>query len=420
MSFRKLPFHYGWLIVFCCILTTFSCFGLARFAFGMLLPAMGQGLALSFDQMGYLGTANFAGYLLAVAITPACLKRFRPRRTLSASLLLIALTLAGLSQVQGFGVAAVLYLFTGVGSGLANISGVVLVAHWFRREKRGHAAGLMTAGSGLAIIFSGLVVPLLNQVQNYPGWRLSWLLFAVIVLLLMLVVTVLVRNAPEEIGLEPLGRKEVVSETELKSDRDAGNGRVLLLLGMLYLAFGLTYMVYGTFFVTSLITEHGFAETTAGQFWSWVGFFSLVSGVAFGALSDRIGRKRGLMVVFAIQTCAYLLAGSGLGSGALMLSVVFYGITAWSIPAIMAAAVGDYLGVAKAAAGFSLITFFFAGGQVCGPAIAGIIAEASGGFSLPFLLSALITFAAMLFALTLPRTAPSQQSGGRGSKVHNT
>ncbi len=400
---RSLPFHYGWLIVVSCILTTFCCFGLARFAFGMLLPAMGEGLALSFDQMGYLGTANFAGYLLAVAVTPACLKRFRPRRTLGSSLLLIALTLAGLSQVAGFTTAFGLYLLTGFGSGLANISGVVLIAHWFRREKRGRAAGLMTAGSGLAIIFSGWLVPWLNVLFGDRGWRLSWLLFALIVLLLAVITSVLVRNEPEDVGLKPIGRQGSLSAVDLTPGQQTGSGRVLLLLGLLYLAFGLTYMVYGTFFVTSLVTEHGFAEKTAGQFWSWVGFFSLFSGVFFGSLSDHIGRRRGLMVVFAIQTCAYLLAGSGLGAGALMLSVVLYGVTAWSIPAIMAAAVGDYLGVARAAAGFSLITFFFAGGQVCGPALAGLIAEHSGGFARPFLLSALVTFVAMLFALTLPR-----------------
>lgn len=399
-------FHYGWLIVVCGMLTTFSCLGLARFAFGMLLPAMQEGLALSYEQMGYLGTANFIGYLLAVAMTPGVLKRLRPRLTLGLSLVLIALTLAALSQATTFRMVLFLYLTTGIGSGLANISGVVLIAYWFRRDKRGRAAGLMTVGSGVAIIFSGWVVPRLNALPGDDGWRLSWLLFAAIVLFLALLIVLLVRNTPEELGLAPVGRQEMLSDAELKGGYPRGSGRVLVLLGLLYLAFGLTYMVYGTFFVTSLVSEHGYLEKVAGQFWSWVGFFSLFSGILFGTLSDRIGRKRGLMTVFIVQTLAYLLAGSGLGYAALMLSVVLYGVTAWSIPAIMAAAVGDYLGAAKAAAGFSLITFFFAGGQVCGPAIAGIIAERFGSFALPFLLCALVTAGAALFTLTLPRTAP--------------
>ncbi|MBW6508326.1 MAG: YbfB/YjiJ family MFS transporter [Desulfuromonadales bacterium] len=55
--------------------------------------------------------------------------------------------------------------------------------------------------------------------------------------------------------------------------------------------------------------------------------------------------------------------------------------------------------------GFSLITFFFAGGQVCGPAIAGIMAEHYGSFAPAFLVAALITVAAAVFCLTLPRAS---------------
>lgn len=401
----RLPFHYGWLIVVACILTTFSCFGLARFAFAMLLPGMQAGLNLSYEQMGYLGTANFVGYLLAVAVTPGVLARWRPRLTLGFALILITATLAAMAHAQTFGSLLVLYLITGFGSGLANISGVVLIAFWFRRERRGRAAGLMVVGSGLAIMFAGWVVPRLSQLEVVEGWRLSWLLFALIVAILAMIALLLVRNTPEEMGLQPVGRPVAVTAVDVSSSYPPGSGRVLILLGLLYLAFGLTYMVYGTFFITSLVAEHGYPEALAGQFWTWVGFFSIFSGVLFGALSDRIGRRLGLMLVFIIQTMAYLLAGSGLGTVALMLSVVLYGVTAWSIPAIMAAAVGDYLGAAKAAGGFSLITFFFAGGQVCGPAVAGIMAEHYGSFAPAFLLAALITVAAALFCLTLPRAS---------------
>ena len=401
---RLFPFHYGWLIVVACVLTTFSCFGLARFAFAMLLPGMQQGLGLSYEQMGYLGTANFVGYLLAVAATPTVLRRWRPRLTLGVSLCLIAVTLASLSQARYFVTALVLYLMTGFGSGLANISGVVLINYWFRRDRRGRAAGLMVVGSGLAIMFSGWVVPRLDLVSGFEGWRLSWLLFALIIALLALGVYLLVRNTPEEVGLQPLGQSVAITPADVSSSYPRGSGRILMLLGLLYLAYGLTYMVYGTFFVTSLIVEHGYAHNVAGQFWSKVGFFSLFSGVVFGALSDRIGRRYGLMLVLLIQTGAYLLSGSGLGHAALMLSVVLYGLTAWSIPAIMAAAVGDYLGPARAATAFSLITFFFAAGQVCGPALAGIMAEHFSSFSPAFLFAALLTFCAALFTLTLPQT----------------
>lgn len=399
----RLPFHYGWVIVVTGCLTLFSCLGLARFAFGMLLPGMGQALDLAYDQMGFLGTANFIGYLVSVALTPTILKMLRPRLTIGGGLLLIALTLAAMSRAGSYAELLGYYALTGVGSGLANISAMVLVAHWFRREKRGQAAGLMVLGNGVGIIFSGQVIPLLNSSYGASGWRVSWLVLATVVLAVSVVATLLLRNDPDVLGLEPLGRQQALASTEFSTAGGSGPGRALLTLGVLYLAFGATYMIYGTFVVTSMVEEYGFSEAVAGRFWSWVGIFSLFSGVLFGSLSDRIGRKGGLMAVFGVQTAAYLLAASGWGTGALWLSVALYGIAAWSIPAIMAAAVGDYLGITRAAAGFSLITFFFAGGQTVGPAVAGILAEQMGSFAPAFLLSAGITAAAALGALSLPR-----------------
>jgi len=184
-------------------------------------------------------------------------------------------------------------------------------------------------------------------------------------------------------------------------------------LGILYLIFGATYMIYGTLIVTTMVVEFGFAEAKAGMYWSWVGFFALFSGVLFGVLSDRIGRKGGLMAVFGVQTAAYLLAGSGLGSVALILSVVLYGLAVFSIPTIMAAAVGDYLGLSRAAAAFSLITLFFAVGQTIGPAAAGVIADASGTFTTSFIASGVLTGLAILLAAFLPKpgAAASEESG---------
>lgn len=399
---RQLPFHYGWVIVGCGILTLFACLGLARFAYGMLLPAMREGLQLAYDQMGYVSTANFAGYLVAVGLAPLAIRRFKPRLTITFGLLLIACCMLGISQCNSFIVILLLYTLTGIGSGFANIPVMVLVSHWFRRERRGRAAGLMVVGNGAAIVFAGFLIPFLNQQFGDEGWRVGWMSLGLIALVIAGIVAGLLRNDPENLGMEPVGNKAVIDAETLTVHEPANSGRIIVWLGLLYLVFGATYMVYGTFIVTTMVVEFGFAESTAGMFWSWVGFFSLFSGVSFGMLSDRIGRKGGLMTAFAMQTLAYLLAGSGIGTVALMASVVLYGLAAWAIPAIMAAAVADYMGLNKAAAAFSIVTFFFAVGQTVGPGTAGVIAEASGSFTTSYLCAAGLTASAILFAVFLP------------------
>ncbi|WP_305042465.1 MFS transporter [Geoalkalibacter sp.] len=402
------PFHYGWVIVFTGILTLFACLGLARFAFGMLLPAMGAGLKLGYDQMGYISTGNFAGYLLSVALAPLLIRLLRPRLLIVCGLLLIALCMLAISRGQDFFTVAALYFFVGMGSGFANIPVMVLVSHWFRRERRGRAAGLMVMGSALGIVFSGFLIPRLNLALGPEGWRTGWLVLGLIALGVSLIAAILVRNDPTELGLEPVGRKTELPPQALVPKNPPGAGRILLELGLLYLLFGATFMIYGTFIVTSLVVEHGIAEARAGLFWSWVGGFGLLSGVLFGTLSDRIGRKGGLMLVFAVQTAAYLLAGANLGTPALMLSVVLYGLVAFAIPTIMAAAVGDYLGLSRAAAAFSTITVFFAVGQTLGPGAAGMLAETMGTFRVSYLIAAVLTGAGVLLAARLPKPHDSR------------
>ncbi len=400
--------HYGWIIVLVGTLTIVACLGLARFAFGMLLPSMREALGMSYDEMGLLGTANFAGYLTAVGLIPFLLRRFTPRKLIAGGLLLISGCIFGISLCNSYSPVLVLYTLVGIGSGLANIPLMVLVSYWFRRERRGRAAGLIVIGSGFAIIFSGYAIPLLNAHFGANGWRAGWALIALIVLVIAIIAALLIRNNPAEKGLEPLGRKEISDTPQTEKQRRVTSAQILTHLGVLYFIFGATYVIYGTFIVTTLIEEYGYAEASAGHFWSWVGFFSLFSGIVFGTLSDRIGRKGGLMVVFSVQTLAYLFAGVKLGSTVVFASVVLYGIAAFAIPAIMAAAIGDYLGKSKAAAGFSIITFCFAIGQTLGPAVAGMVAEATGTFTSSYLSSAALTTIAIILAFFLP--APSGQN----------
>ncbi len=394
---RSFPLHYGWMIVLSGGLTLFACLGLARFAFGLLLPAMRQGLALGYDQMGLISTANFVGYLLAVALSPWLIRRYRPRAVIVCGLLLVCLCMLLISQAESLAMLVFFYGLVGAGSGFANIPTMVLVSHWFRRNKRGQAAGLIIAGNGTAIILAGLVVPSLNAAY---GWRSSWVLLGLVSLLAALVALLVTRNDPAELGLEPYGLAEAVTVEEMSGK--AGT-RILIQLGIIYLIFGLTYMVYGTFIVTTMVEDYGFSETRAGQLWSWVGFFALFSGVVFGSISDRIGRRNGMVLVYVMFTCAYLLAGLGgqLGAWAMWLSVICYGSVLFAVPTIMAAAVAEYLGLERAASGFSTLTLFFAAGQIAGPGSAGLLAEFSHTFVPSYLVSAGLTAVAILLTLRL-------------------
>ena len=245
------------------------------------------------------------------------------------------------------------------------------------------------------------VIPYLNQQSASDGWRTSWLVLGVIVLFIAVICFLVIRDSPEELGLRPFSGKQKTGPADLSGLEDelpTATARDIYHLGAIYFLFGYTYVIYATFIVTTLVAERGFSEAAAGGCWSWVGFLSLFSGPVFGTLSDKIGRKAGLIIVFFIQMCAYLLVGLALPGMFLYLSIGCYGIVAWAIPSIMAALVGDYVGPRKTARVFGFIPFLFAIGQIAGPAVAGFLAEKLGSFSSSFLMAAL--FAGLAVFLT--------------------
>jgi predicted MFS family arabinose efflux permease len=172
-------------------------------------------------------------------------------------------------------------------------------------------------------------------------------------------------------------------------------------LGLVYVAFGFSYIIYMTFFVKYLASEHHFSREAAGSFFMLMGVFSLACGIVWGGLSDRIGRKHTLVIIYLIQAVAFALFAAGRGSAEFAASAMLFGITAWSIPAIMAATCGDILGPRLASAGLGFVTLFFGIGQAIAPSVAGALADSTGSFSPAFLLAAGVACAGAIAALML-------------------
>ncbi|WP_290702898.1 YbfB/YjiJ family MFS transporter [Amphritea sp.] len=406
-SSKKL--HYAWVIVFSGMLTLFCCMGLGRFALGMLLPSMGESLQLSYSEMGFIGTGNFIGYLVSVFLCGKMITRLGERKTIVTGLILISVSMLIVSLSEQLWLIILMYFITGIGSGAANITAMTLVAHWFTQKYRGRAAGYMIVGNGSGIMASGLLIPWLNSEWADIGWRIGWAAFAIVIALLTVFIGLLIRNKPQQLSIEPLGTDPADSTINAAahpmSDKPS---RLIAHIGAIYFVFGFTYVIYATFIVTTLVTEYGFSEAKAGLLWTAIGVLSVFSGALFGWVSDHFGRKTGLITVYSIQTVSYLLVALSPGEFGLLLSMFLFGLTAFSIPAIIAALVSDMLPATEAGKVFGYVTFFFGVGQIAGPTLAGYMAELSGTFASGYLLAALLTLSGIVLTSFLKYKSSTQ------------
>lgn len=405
-------FHYGWVILIVTTLTILGCIGLARFGYTMILPSMQASLGLSNTQTGGLATGNFVGYLVLAVVGGFVASRYGPRRVIGVSLLLTGVTMALTGLANSFEGALVWRVLTGVGTGGSNIPVMGLLSAWFASRRRGLATGVAMAGASLAMMITGPLVSCTLDRFGEDGWRYSWFILGACVLLLGLLAAALLRDRPEEKGLRPVAAESdaPVPQAAKTSSLDWGRvyrSRAVWNLALVYIAFGLSYVIYVTFFAKYLQTEGGYTKESAGNLWAVVGWISIFCGLIWGTVSDLIGRKYGLALVYLAHAVSYATFALWQSPAGYTVSAVIFGLTAWSIPGIVAAACGDYLGPRLAPAALGFVALFFGLGQAAGPTVAGILADATGSFVPAFLMAAGVAFLGGVGSLLLrpPRTA---------------
>jgi MFS family permease len=406
---RKL--HYGWVIVGLSVAIAVGALGLGRFGYTVVLPSMRLGLGFSAVKAADLATGNMIGYLSFSVISGVLAARFGARVVISFFMLVVSSSMLLSGLADSYPVALIARTLTGMGSAGANIPVMALVAVWFSPRRRGLATGIAVSGASIGLVITGLLVPGILRKFGPEGWRQAWFVFSAFALLVAAVGLILLRNTPAQKGLAPVGSKgdQPEEKTALAGAlrKPALNWSLLYKSGQIwhlagiYALFGFSYVIYATFFVDYLTSEAGFVIERAGSLWSAIGTVSIVSGFVWGSVSDRLGRKYGLALVFLIQAASYALFGLWRSVPGFYLSALFFALTAWSVPAIMAASAGDLFGARMAAAAFGFISLLLSVGQVLGPFVAGRIAAVSGSYSYAFVAAAVAAVLGATAALFL-------------------
>jgi len=405
--------HYGIWVLIVGILTVFGSIGLGRFAIGMIIPEMGVALGLTNTQLGLIVSGTFFGYLASTAVSGYLSSLYGPRKVIAGSMFLIVFGMLMASSATGFWMAVAGQLLIGIGTGGSNVPTMGLVTRWYARRFRGTASGLMTVGSGLGFAVAGTLVPFLIAFYGTDGWRAGWFYLGAIVLAIAFLGVLVFRNSPGEAGHEPVGGTDVAPEAGHVESPTAGRldtkglyrSRPLAKLGATYFMYGFSYVMFTTFFAKYLIEEVGFSATRAGGLWSTIGAVSILSGFLWGMLSDKIGRKQVLFMVYLLQGLALAALSATKDPGPVVAVSLVYALTLWSVPAIMAATCADYVGGALAPTAFAIVTLYFGAGQVISPWISGYIVDVTSSFSVPFMVSAAAGFAGAALSLMLSERA---------------
>ncbi len=358
--------------------------GLARFAYGLVLPAMRAELGWSYFLAGAMNTANAVGYLVGALWMPRLLVRQDARALLLWGGWASAALLAAHAFTRSDAVLLVLRLLCGTASASSFVCGGLLAARLASasgsaaagRSSRhaGLILGLYYGGVGLGIIAASLGVPALVGADPAPpwtGWPGAWLLLGALAALF----TALTARTTRRLHAPPVALAAGAARPQV-GWRPMG----WLLAG--YLMFGLGYIGYMTFVVT-LLREQGRSTAEIVAFYSLLGLGVCASSWLWAGLLQRHRDGRPLArlnALLGLATALPVLAAAVDGAAALVwLSGLLFGAVFLSVVASTTAFVRHNLPPAAWPAGISAFTIVFAAGQIVGPGMTGFVADAAGG-----------------------------------------
>jgi MFS family permease len=385
--------HYCWLIVGVGVLVKTTALGFGRFSYSLLLPYMRLSLGFNYIQMGLLSGGILLGYLLFSFISGLLTTRFGSKKVVFASLLCSALSMFWLSQLSNFFFLLLFTFAMGAAAAGAHISMTTLPMVWFERRLLGRAVGIITGGTGLGILITGTVLPSFLVSRGSEGWRECWMVMATFSFLVALVAFAFLKDRPlESRGTPPEASEHTVAPQETPKS----GGLSLRLIIVVYFVFGFAYIIYATYYVAFLVEDVGLSARSAGEIWAVFGWMCMGSGLVWGFISDRAGRRNALLWNNALISLAVLLPLCLHQPVFLTLSAFLFGFTFIGTVAVIAAAVGDQAG-GKRASVYGLVTLIHGIGQFLGTTLGGYLKDLTGSFQMTFLSS----LAGFVFCLTL-------------------
>src|SRR4030043_327828 len=337
--------HYGWVIVGVGVFVKMTGLGFGRFSYPMLLPNMRGSLGFNYIERGLLRGAIMLGYLLFSLIGGMLATRFGPKRIVIASLLCGALSMFFISRLSGFSPLLFFSFAMGAGAAGSHISMTTMPMVWFEERRLGRAVGIITGGTGLGIIVRGLLLPYLLFQLGKEAWRQCWFLLALITFLVAVIGWILLREKPSQITSLPSrldgNKRSHVSKRE-------SHELTLKAIFIIYLIFGFSYNIYSTYFVAYMVEEIRLTQKTAGDIWAIFGWMCTASGLIWGFLSDRLGRRKALLWNHGIISLSVLLPLLYYQPFFMGFSAFLFGGTFLGTVTVIAAAIGDQVSEKRA------------------------------------------------------------------------
>ena len=326
---ERLIANYYWIIAGVTIIAMIACGGIGSGLTGVVLIPVTEDLGLTRGEFSTEVTILSAVGVIVNLLSGVLFIKFGYRKLIFGCLFLSAVgyMLGSCSNgLVGLCLAAVLEGMYGVCNRSGNPR---LLGEWFHRHY-GTVTGIVTCTTGLG---GGLFSLLFQKTEVAFGWRGAYRVAGLCYLVVALLVLLLVRDKPSDIGINPFGEGEKKKNAKRES-RDHWEGFdmcelkkkpafYMMILGT-FLSSACAFMCF--YVIPAHAQDCGMSPEVGATAQSLMLFGLGACKLAFGYLSDRVGAKWMTMVSLVALTASLLLLAVVNGQTTMYAAVLVYSL----------------------------------------------------------------------------------------------
>lgn len=298
--------RYRWIIYILLVLVYFLS-NFHKFATGVMKDELMEAFQLSTTQFGNLGSMVFYSYLIMQIPTGVLVDTVGARKTVSVGCLITALGSMMFALAQTGVFANISRLLIGFGISVAYISLLKVQTKWFCAKEFATITGITFLIGNLGSILAQTPFRLLVDAFS---WRSTYMLFALISIVMSLLVYLFVKNSPEDMGLVSIelieGKSSIPAQEAPKKEKDdireilkevvTNHYNWPLFLMMVSVSATLTTLS-GSFGSVYIRDTYGLTMVDASKYTMILTLGIAVGAAIIGALSDFMKRRKIIMVV---------------------------------------------------------------------------------------------------------------------------
>jgi OFA family oxalate/formate antiporter-like MFS transporter len=301
--------------------------------------------------------------------------------------------------------AAMIFTFGvmgGLGIGLGYSATTPCAIKWFHSSKKGIISGIVVSGVGLAPVY---IAPLTAYFIRLYGIQQTFFILGGIALVAIIGFSLILRNPPSDfVPVRSSENKASIPANKGIPWTDAIKTREFALLWLIFL-------LSATAGLMLIAHMASIADTQAG--WK-AGFmlvvvlslFNALGRVLIGFLSDVIGRKSSMVLVFLIQAVNMFLFSQYQSIPTLILGAAVAGLAYGSLFSLMPSITADYFGIKNLGVNYGMVFSGWGIAAVIGPILGGYAVMKSGTYNTSYMAAGILLLVgtALVFLMKTPES----------------